>query len=294
VFGHRYMITDGWGRDLLPPDNAPGNQAGAQGGSAERADAAQEVQLPEYRGWSQGTWNPGNTGSSGATGRRGGCLGARPKTRGVTPSRGAPPTRGGPARGGGPGRSGREVRDTPAPQIRIGAAHPQTMRGARPRLRVVPPPIRRPALSPPPAPGRGPWDWLRSIRGSRGQRGASRRQPPRRPPSPDLGRAPGPLQLMGPGDHPMQKLALMMAVMMLGMSLAHGCSTSTDIGSQGAGGQAEMILHPSTWPSRDREVLMTEGRISSTAVRGGPPVEPGGLPVRRILEGRTGSSRRES
>ncbi len=55
VFGHRYMITDGWGRDLLPPDNAPDNQTGAQGGAAEETDAAQEVQLPEYRGWSQGT-----------------------------------------------------------------------------------------------------------------------------------------------------------------------------------------------------------------------------------------------
>ncbi len=50
VFGHRYMITDGWGRDLLPPDNAPGGQAGAQGGAAEQEDAAQEVQLPEYKG----------------------------------------------------------------------------------------------------------------------------------------------------------------------------------------------------------------------------------------------------
>jgi hypothetical protein len=58
VFGHRYMITGGWGRDLLPPDNAPDSQAGAQGGAAEQADAAQEVQLPEYRGWSQGTWSP--------------------------------------------------------------------------------------------------------------------------------------------------------------------------------------------------------------------------------------------
>ncbi len=29
---------------------------------------------------------------------------------------------------------------------------------------------------------------------------------------------------------------------------------------------------------------MTEGRISSTTVRGSPPVEPGGLPVRRILQ----------
>ena len=89
---------------------------------------------------------------------------------------------------------------------------------------------------------------------------------------------------MGPGDHPMQKLALMMAVMMLGMSPAHGCSTSIDLGSQGAGGQAEMILPPSTWSSGDGEALMTEGRISSTALRGGPPVEPGGLPVKRILQ----------
>ena len=29
---------------------------------------------------------------------------------------------------------------------------------------------------------------------------------------------------------------------------------------------------------------MTEGRISSTTVKGGPPVEPRGLPVRRILQ----------
>ncbi len=94
----------------------------------------------------------------------------------------------------------------------------------------------------------------------------------------------GPTAAMGPGDHPMQKLALMMAVMMLGMSPAHGCSISIDLGSQGAGGQAEMILPPSTWSSRDREALTTEGRISSTTVRGGPPVEPGGPPVRRILQ----------
>jgi hypothetical protein len=82
----------------------------------------------------------------------------------------------------------------------------------------------------------------------------------------------------------MQKLALMMAVMMLGMSPAHCCSTSIDLGGQGDGGQAEMILPPSTWSSGDGEALMTEGRISSTALRGGPPVEPGGLPVRQILQ----------
>ncbi len=284
VFGHRYMITDRWGRDLLPPDNAPGSQAGAQGGAAEQADTAQEVQLPEYRGWSQGTWSPGNIGGSSTTGPRGGCLGARPKTRGMASSQGAPPTRGGAARGGGPGRPGKEACDPPTPQVRLGAARPQAPRGARSRLRVVPPPRRRPSPNPPPAPGRGPWDWLRLIRGSRGQRGATRRQPPRRPPSPDPGRMPGPLQLMGPGDHPMQKLALMMAVMMLGMSPANGCSTSVDSGSQGVGSRAETMFPPSTWSSSDGEALMTEGRVSSAALRGGPPVESGGFPARRILQ----------
>jgi hypothetical protein len=79
VFGHRYMITDGWGRDLLPPDNVPGNQAGAQGGAVEQADATQEVQLPEYKGWSQGTRNPGNGSGSGVPAPRGGCLGGAPQ-----------------------------------------------------------------------------------------------------------------------------------------------------------------------------------------------------------------------
>jgi hypothetical protein len=82
----------------------------------------------------------------------------------------------------------------------------------------------------------------------------------------------------------MKKLALMMAVMMLGLTPAHGCSTGIDLGNQGARSQAEMILPPSTWSSDDGEALMTEGRVSSTAVRGGPPVEPGGLSVRRILQ----------
>jgi hypothetical protein len=102
--------------------------------------------------------------------------------------------------------------------------------------------------------------------------------------TPGPGRLPGPLQLMGPGEHPMQKLALMMAVMMLGMSPAHGCNTSIDLGSQGAGGQAEAIFPPFTWSSSDGETQMTEGRISPAALRGGPPVEPGGPPVKRILQ----------
>ncbi len=66
TFGRWYMITDGWGRDLLPPDNAPDNQTGAGGGGVEPADTAQEVQLQEYQGWSQGTGSQGNGSRQGA------------------------------------------------------------------------------------------------------------------------------------------------------------------------------------------------------------------------------------
>ncbi len=267
VFGHRYMITDGWGRDLLPPDNAPDNQEDAQGGAAEQVDTAQEVQLPVYKGWSQGTGNPGNGSGSGATALGGGA-GARPKVRGVAPSPVTPPTWGRMAQGGRPRGPSREPREPPKPQVRFGAAHPQASRRARSGLRMVPPPRRRPAPSPPPAPGRGSWNWLRSVRGGREQRGTSRRQPPYRPPSPDPGRAQGPLQVMGPGDHPMQKLALMMAVMILNMSPAHGCSIGIDPGSQGIEDQAVMVLPFPARSGGDGKTLMTRDKISSAAARG--------------------------
>jgi hypothetical protein len=80
----------------------------------------------------------------------------------------------------------------------------------------------------------------------------------------------------------MQKLALMMAVMMLGMSPVNGCNTSIDSGSQGVGGQAEMMFPPSAWFSSDGEALATERRLNSAALKGDPPVEPGGFSVRRI------------
>jgi hypothetical protein len=217
VFGHRYMITDGWGRDLLPPDNAPGSQAGAQGGEVEQTDAAQEVQLPEYRGWGQGTWSHEKGGGPSTANPRGGCLGAHPKSRGVTVSRGASSTQRKASQGDGSRGPGRESHDLPAPQVRFGAAHPQASREARLRLGRIPPPKRRPFPNSSPTPGRGSWSRGGLSRGGRNQRGAARMQPPRRPPLPDPGRIPGPLQLMGPGDHPMQRLALMMAVMMLGM-----------------------------------------------------------------------------
>jgi hypothetical protein len=155
VFGHRYMITDRWGRDLLPPDNTLSNQAGAQGGAAEQADAAQEVRLPEYRGWSQGTQSHVNGSGPGAAGLRDGCLGARPKSRGATVSQGASSTERKTSQGSGSRGPGRESRDPPAPQVRFGAAHPQVSRGARSRFRIVPPPKKRPSPNPSPTPGRG-------------------------------------------------------------------------------------------------------------------------------------------
>ncbi len=198
VFGTRLMITDGWGRDLLPPDNAPDSQAGAQGGAGEQEEAAQEVQLPEYKGWSQSAGRPGNGDGSSTTAQRGGCLGARPKTRGAAPSRAVPPTRGRMAQGGRPRGPDKEPREPISSQVRFGAAHPQASRRARSGLRMVPPPRRRPTPSPPPAPGRGSWNGIRSVRGGQGQQGAGGRRPPYRPPSPDPGRVQGPLQLMGP------------------------------------------------------------------------------------------------
>jgi hypothetical protein len=283
VFGHRHMITDRWGRDLLLPGNAPGNQAGAQGDEAEQADAAQEVQLPEYRGWSQGTWSHENGGGPGATSPRGGCLGARPKSRGVTISRGASSTQRKTSQGDGSRGPSRESRDPPAPQVRFGAAHPQASRGARSRLRMIPPPKKRPSPNPSPTPGWGNRSRGGSGRGGRGQRGAVRMQPPRRPPLPDPGRMPGPLQLMGPGD-PMQRLALMMAVMMLGMPPVNGYHTSVGPGEQGMGDRAESMFPPSAWFDNSGGTLATEKEVSPSAPNGGPPVEPGGFSVQRILQ----------
>ncbi len=82
----------------------------------------------------------------------------------------------------------------------------------------------------------------------------------------------------------MQKLALMMAVMILGMSPAHGCSISADPGSRGGRDQAEMMLPSSAWSGGGGKTLMTEDITSSTTAKGGPPVEPGGHPIERILQ----------
>ena len=282
VFGHRYMITDGWGRDLLLPDNAQDNQAGAQGG-VEPADAAQEVQLQEYRGWSQGTWSHENGGRQDSANPGGGCLGACPRSHGATSTQGAPATQRNTSQRGGSRGPSREFRDLPVPPAQVGASRSQASGGARPRPRKIPPPKKRPPPNPSPAPGRSGWSRGGSSRGGQGQGGAIRMQPPCRPLLPDPGRLPGPLQLMGPGD-PMQRLALMMAVMMLGMPPVNGYHTDVGPGEQGARSRTESMFSPSAWIENSGEILAAEKRAKSAAPHGGPPVEPGGFSAQRILQ----------
>jgi hypothetical protein len=131
VFGHWYMITDGWGRDLLPPDNAPDGQAGARGGEDEQEEAAQEVQLPEYRGWSQSAGRPGDGDGSSIAAQRGGCLGARPKARGAAPSQLVPSARGRASQGAGrksPTRNPANLRGL-KPDLGLHVLRPQGGRG---------------------------------------------------------------------------------------------------------------------------------------------------------------------
>jgi hypothetical protein len=89
--------------------------------------------------------------------------------------------------------------------------------------------------------------------------------------------------MVRPGDNPMQKLAMMMAVMILGMSPAHGYSISADSGSLEIGGQAKTMSLLPRWYSEDG-TLTARNMVSLVATEGYQPVEPGGYPVGRILQ----------
>jgi hypothetical protein len=73
----------------------------------------------------------------------------------------------------------------------------------------------------------------------------------------------------------MQKLAMMMAVMILGMSPAHGYSIGANPGSLEVGGQIEMMPLLPRWYSDDG-TLIARNTVSSVAAEGNQPVEPGG------------------
>ena len=81
----------------------------------------------------------------------------------------------------------------------------------------------------------------------------------------------------------MQKLAMMMAVMILGMSPAHGYSIGADPRSLEVGGQVEMMPLLPRWYSDDG-TLIARNTVSSVAAEGNQPVEPGGHLVGRTLQ----------
>ena len=85
------------------------------------------------------------------------------------------------------------------------------------------------------------------------------------------------------GDNPMQKLAMMMAVMILGMSPAHAYSISADPGSLEVGGRVEMIP-PLARAYSDDWTLTVRNTVSSVVTEGYRPVEPGGYFVERTLQ----------
>ena len=81
----------------------------------------------------------------------------------------------------------------------------------------------------------------------------------------------------------MQKLAMMMAVMILSMSPAHGCSIGADPRSLEIGGQVEMMPLLPMWYSDDG-TLIARNTVSSIAAEGNQPVEPGGHSIGRTLQ----------
>ena len=79
----------------------------------------------------------------------------------------------------------------------------------------------------------------------------------------------------------MQKLAMMMAVMILGMSPAHAYSISAGPGSLEVGGLVEM-MPPVVRVYSDDWTLMARNTINPVATEGYRPVKPGGYFVERI------------
>ncbi len=187
-FGHQYMVMGGWGTALYPRDESMRYRGDPWGSRLTHAEMAQKVRLERcFRGRSQ----PGAK------------SGGRASIKGPAP-----------------------VRERAAPDYGpVGSRRPPPLGGIMPPppRRKVPPPIRMP-FNPPPAPplrsqgGRG--------RGGRGRGGVTGPQQPQGLPLLNPAGMPGLLQPPGPID-PVQRLALMMAIMILAMPQVYGCNTAT-------------------------------------------------------------------
>jgi len=124
----------------------------------------------------------------------------------------------------------------------VGSRRPPPLGGIvpPPPRRMMPPPIRMP-FNPPPAPpprsqgGRG--------RGGRGRGGAVGLQQPQGPPFLYPMGMPGLLQPPGPVE-PIQRLALMMAIMVLGMPQVYSCNIATGCGAPLGAGVSEPRICP--------------------------------------------------
>ncbi len=140
------------------------------------------------------------------------------------------------------------VRERAAPDYGpMGSRRPPPLRGIAPPppRRMVPPPIRMP-FNPPLAPP------LQSQgeQGGRGRGGVVGPQQPQGPPLLNPVGMPGLLQPPGPTDL-MQRLALMMAIMVLGMPQVHSCNIATGREASWGTGISEPRICPTVGSGRE-------------------------------------------
>jgi hypothetical protein len=205
-FGHMFMVMGGWGTALYPRDESMRYRGDPSGERLTHAEMAQKVRLERCFG---GRSQPG------------------PKSGGRAPIKGPSSVQERAAPDYGPVGSRR-----PPPS---GAIVPP------PPRRAAPPLIRMPFSSPLAPPqqsqgGRG--------RGGRGRGGVVGLQQPQGPMFLHPMGMPGLLQPPGPAD-PVQRLALMMALMVLGMPPVYSCHTATGCGMPLDAGVSEPRVCPS-------------------------------------------------
>jgi hypothetical protein len=213
-FGHAYMVMGSRGTALYPRDESMRYRGDPTGERLTHAEIEQKVRLERCFG---GRSQPG------------------PKSGGRIPIKGPTPVPGRAAPDYGPVGSRRP------PPARTVVPQPTPPRGA------APPPIRMPFSRPSAPPsssqvGRG--------RGGRGRGGTVGPQQPQGPMFPQPMGMPGLLQPPGPAD-PVQRLALMMALMVLGMPPAYSCHVPTGCGLPRGAYMSEPRICPPVGPEAE-------------------------------------------
>jgi hypothetical protein len=211
-FGHQYMVMGGWGTALYPWDESMRYRGDPSGSRLTHAEMAQKVRLERcFRGRSR----------------------PRAKSGGRAPITGPSP-----------------VRERAIPDYGpVGSRRPPPLGGIvpPPPRRMVPPPIRMP-FNPPPAPplqSQG-----RRGRGGQGRGGVVGPQQPQGLPLLNPVGMPGLLLPPGPID-PMQRLALMMTVMVLGMPQVYSCNITSGREASWGMGMSEPRICPSVGSGRE-------------------------------------------